>query len=184
MAEFRILTICTGNICRSPAAEQLLSSGLGPEVEVSSAGTGAVVGHPVEPDMLTLLRRAGVPEQPFAARQLTAQMVRESDLILALTTEHRAQAVRLAPAALRRAFTLLEFARIVGSDGFPEVLGESVSARLREMVVLAAPRRRMGVIVHDDDVPDPYRCGPDVFEESFGLVRGAVETIVRVAAHP
>ncbi len=44
---FKILTVCTGNICRSPLAEGLLRKVLrGLPVEVSSAGTGALVGVP------------------------------------------------------------------------------------------------------------------------------------------
>ena len=43
---FRVLTVCTGNICRSPAVERLLAAALGPDadVEVSSAG-GLVDQH-------------------------------------------------------------------------------------------------------------------------------------------
>lgn len=181
MTSFNILTVRTGNICRSPAAQQLLSAGLGPDVEVTSAGTGAVVGHPVEPDMLSLLRGAGVPDEPFAARQIDESIVRGADLVLALTTEHRSAAVRMAPAALRRSFTLLEFARIVGSDEFPELMAAETPARLREMVALAGLNRRLGVVVHGDDVPDPYRRGPEVFRESFAMIRDAVDVIVRVA---
>ena len=43
---FSILTVCTGNVCRSPAVERLLASKLGPTVSVASAGTHALVGHP------------------------------------------------------------------------------------------------------------------------------------------
>lgn len=41
-----ILTVCTGNICRSPMAEVLLRSGLaGLPIRVHSAGTHALVDH-------------------------------------------------------------------------------------------------------------------------------------------
>ncbi|MCC7128594.1 MAG: hypothetical protein IT192_07250, partial [Microbacteriaceae bacterium] len=41
----RILTVCTGNICRSPLAEALLAKELkGLPVAVESAGTGAIDG--------------------------------------------------------------------------------------------------------------------------------------------
>ena len=53
---FSILTVCTGNICRSPAVERLLTRKLGPTVSVSSAGTHALVGHPIAEPMASLLR--------------------------------------------------------------------------------------------------------------------------------
>jgi protein-tyrosine phosphatase len=49
MAEgvFSILAVCTGNVCRSPAVERLLTGQLFPTVTVSSAGMHALVGHPI-----------------------------------------------------------------------------------------------------------------------------------------
>ncbi|GAB3624535.1 hypothetical protein GCM10027418_26200 [Mariniluteicoccus endophyticus] len=41
--------VCTGNICRSPAGHLLLQRYLGDSVEVTSAGTHALVGQPVDP---------------------------------------------------------------------------------------------------------------------------------------
>ena len=109
---FSILAVCTGNICRSPAVERLLASQLAPSVSVSSAGTHALVGHPISEPMATLLRQAAVEPEPFEARRLSEQMVKESDLILAMTRAQRGLVVELWPAAVRRTFTLREFARL------------------------------------------------------------------------
>ena len=54
---FSILAVCTGNVCRSPAVERLLASKLGPTVSVRSAGTHALVGHPISEPMAALLRQ-------------------------------------------------------------------------------------------------------------------------------
>ena len=43
-----ILTVCVGNICRSPVAAALLRADL-PDVHVSSAGIAALVGEDVDP---------------------------------------------------------------------------------------------------------------------------------------
>ena len=59
---FSILTVCTGNVCRSPAVERLLASKLGPTVSVASAGTHALVGHPISEPMAVLLQNSGVQE--------------------------------------------------------------------------------------------------------------------------
>jgi len=72
----RILTVCTGNICRSPAAERLLAAGLGDTAQVTSAGTGALPGYPMDAAMVPLVEAAGASTDGFAARQLTPAMVK------------------------------------------------------------------------------------------------------------
>ncbi|MDR1766960.1 MAG: low molecular weight phosphotyrosine protein phosphatase, partial [Propionibacteriaceae bacterium] len=52
---FQVLTICHGNICRSPAAQYLLREALDERYAVSSAGTAAVVGWPVHETIAALL---------------------------------------------------------------------------------------------------------------------------------
>ncbi|GMA87571.1 hypothetical protein GCM10025868_28210 [Angustibacter aerolatus] len=47
-APARVLVVCTGNVCRSPLVERLLRQRLGTDaVDVSSAGTQALVGEPM-----------------------------------------------------------------------------------------------------------------------------------------
>lgn len=176
---FRILTVCTGNICRSPAAELLLQAGLGPSVLVGSAGTGALVGRPVDPSMAALLQRDGVSVDGFAARQLTEAQVREADLILAMSLEHRARVVDLAPSAVRRTFTLLEFARIVSSLPLPDtVVGESMAGRLRALLPLATQARSSaGDAAAEWDVPDPYQQSHEEFSLAYRLIKSG-ETLV------
>ena len=153
---FRILTVCTGNICRSPVAERLLQHGLGATVEVRSAGVGAMIGDPIHPGMADHLIGDGIDADGFSAAQVTARDVRDADLVLALTRAHRADLVQLAPAALRRTFTLLQFARIVASPQLPPVPAGPVDARLRALVDVAARHRAIGAGAPEgDDVPDP-----------------------------
>ena len=79
---FSILAVCTGNVCRSPAVERLLASKLGPTVTVSSAGTHALVGHPISEPMAALLLDSDVEPDSFEARRLSEQMLKEADLVL------------------------------------------------------------------------------------------------------
>jgi protein-tyrosine phosphatase len=63
---YRILTVCTGNICRSPMAEYLLreavaDAGLEDRIEVESAGTtGWEAGSPIDPRAGQLLAGRGI----------------------------------------------------------------------------------------------------------------------------
>ena len=109
-----LLTVCTGNICRSPLAEALLRERLAPlDVRVSSAGTRALVGYGMTPEAAQLAADYGVPEvAAHRARFLTEGLLETPDLILAMSREHRRAIVDLAPRRLRSTFTLREFARL------------------------------------------------------------------------
>ncbi|MGA4669589.1 low molecular weight protein-tyrosine-phosphatase [Propionibacteriaceae bacterium Y1923] len=178
---FRILAVCTGNICRSPAAELLLQRALGPSVHVTSAGTGALVGEPIDPAMATLLHQDGLDTAEFSAHQLTAAMIRDADLVLPMTRHHRAAIVELVPAAVRRTFTLLEFAHVLQS--LPEHSGQALQTpdeRLRALLPAAtASRSSTGRDLDEWDVPDPYRQSDKAFQQAFSLVRTATEGITR-----
>jgi protein-tyrosine phosphatase len=175
---FAILCVCTGNVCRSPAAERLLAARLGSGVRVASAGTVGLVGRAIEPQMAAHLAAVGLEDVGFAARRLIAADVSGADLVLGMTREHRAEAVELAPEAVRRAFTLLEFARLLGQIRPEELSDGAVADRLRAVVPLAAARRRMVTgPVDADDVVDPYRLASEIYDQSFSAIRVAVDAI-------
>lgn len=176
---FRILCVCTGNICRSPAAERLLGSRLGPDIEVTSAGTYALVGQPISPPMDQLLRSAGADPDGFAARRLSERLVRPADLVLALTRAHRGDVAELWPKAVRRTFTLKEFARLLGKVD-PESLSGSPGERLQAAVPLLAAHRRQVPDLRLDDVVDPFRQGTELYEQAFADIDQAVTRIVSV----
>jgi low molecular weight protein-tyrosine phosphatase len=176
---FTILAVCTGNVCRSSAVERLLANRLGPTVSVSSAGTHALVGHPISEPMAALLRRTGVEPDPFEARRLSEQMLKDADLILPMTRAQRGFIVELWPAAVRRSFTLREFARLLTlvdpSSLPPGTPADRLPAALR---LAAAERGRSRVSAEEDDVVDPFRLADDVYAKSFRQINTAVELIV------
>ena len=118
----RILLVCTGNICRSPLAEQLLRArfeAIGLQAEVHSAGTHAMVASPMTEEAAALALKHGAHSTQHAARQLTEQLVGEADLILTATRDHRREVVTLLPKATRYTFTLNQFARLVSAPAEP-----------------------------------------------------------------
>lgn len=176
-----VLAVCTGNICRSPAAERLLATALGDSARVASAGTAAVVGHPVDDAMAELLASDGVPTEGFRAQQLSEGLVREADLVLALTRDHRVQVVDLWPAAVRRTFTLTEFAGLV-ERVTPRDSAPGTPERLRELRDLAAAARS-GASLRGAalDVPDPFGGPASGFEAAYSLIKQAVASVRRAA---
>ena len=110
---FRVLHVCTGNICRSPMAERLTRGGLEQRLGadaarfvVESAGTWGHSGAPMEPYAAATLEGYGLDGSDFRARALVDQHVADADLVLTATREHRAAAVVLHPRAASRTFTL------------------------------------------------------------------------------
>jgi protein-tyrosine phosphatase len=98
----RIMTVCTGNICRSPMAEVVLrdrleTAGLGGRVVVDSAGiSDEEDGNPVDRRAASVLREHGYDVPTHRAHQVTTDELAHRDLLLAMTSRHvrwlRAQA--------------------------------------------------------------------------------------------
>ncbi|MFQ4150481.1 low molecular weight phosphatase family protein [Arthrobacter sp. LAPM80] len=178
---FRILTVCTGNICRSPMAERLLQNDLNlvaPGVfAIESAGTAAMVGSTMEPHIEGFVRVAGASTEGFAARQLTRDILSKQDLVLALTREHRSRIVELHPALLKKTFTLRELARVLPHiDG---ARGVHPAERWELAIPLAMRARTLHrATAEDDDVVDPYRRGDQVFEQMRQQLVPAVQELI------
>lgn len=178
----RLLVVCTGNICRSPAVERLLAAGLaGADVAVGSAGTRAVVGHAMSAPMVPLVEAAGARADGFAARQLTAELVREQDLVLTATRAHRSAVAELVPSAVRRTFTVRELARLLTATG--PLPGETVAERLRAVPTAVTAVRAASAAV-DDDIVDPIGRSDAVYRESFEQIAPAVAVIVAALRGP
>lgn len=177
----RVLVVCTGNVCRSPYIHLRLASELeGLGIEVTSAGTRAVAGWPVDPGSVALLDAAGIDSMAFRARQLTVDMVEDADLVLTATRAHRRSVVQEAPLGLRKTFALVDFADLVAElqpDDIEHVRGRSHVARV---AAAAADRHHL---VHartdeDADIVDPFRRSPDVFVEMERQTVPALKTVI------
>ena len=89
----KLLFVCLGNICRSPAAENItdhLLATTSPELEIitDSAGTGSYhVGSAPDRRMTQAAQRHGI-EMKGRARQLVAADLAEFDLILAMDRDN------------------------------------------------------------------------------------------------
>ncbi len=180
MSQFRVLHVCTGNICRSPLAEHLMREGLrqrlGPDADafvVESAGTWGHTGSPMEPFALATLAGFGHDGNAFQARGLVAEHVAAADLVLTATREHRAAAVVLQPRAAKRTFTLREFDRLLSVvDPATLPTGDRVERALALVQAAAAHR---GLVrpdtPADDDLADPYQAPEAAFTACGALVQ-------------
>lgn len=102
----RILTICTGNICRSPLAAALLKSRLSSSHDVESAGVAAVVGHPPTPEAAKTAADRGLDVSLHRARQLDAPLASSFDLLLVMEKAQKRWITANIPQARGRTFVL------------------------------------------------------------------------------
>jgi protein-tyrosine phosphatase len=86
-----MLFVCTGNIFRSLTAEYALKARLDSRspIRVSSVGTVAIL-QPMHPDVRTYLKQRGVDSSLHRQLRVSAELLRASDLVIAMSTDHQA----------------------------------------------------------------------------------------------
>lgn len=147
----RVLFVCLGNICRSPAAEgvflhRLAQNGLTSAFAVDSAGTGSWhVGKPADRRMIRAAEARGVV-LPSRARQITAEDLERFDHILTMDQDNLEAVQRLAPAGTFR-------------------------ARIEPMTAYCRRFRAR-------EVPDPYYGGAEGFNAVLDLLEDACEGLL------
>jgi protein-tyrosine phosphatase len=147
----RVLFVCMGNICRSPAAEIILRhqaelAGRAEDVLVDSAGTiGHHAGSPPDPRMAEILRERGFTVSG-SARQIQPDDLRHYDLIVTMDESNHADVLRLDPSG-------------------------QTHAKIRPFVGFCR--------LHDDPrVPDPYYGGRRGFDHVVNLLIDGCEGIL------
>ena len=164
---FAILAVCTANICRSPIREALLRARLDDEeFEVASAGTQGWDQQPMDGMAAMELMRLGYSSKTFRSHAIDTYLVDSADLIVTATRAHRSAVLEITPAALRRTFTLLEFAALCGI-----VEGDDPRA------LVADASRQRSKAPSDIDIGDPYRRSPEVHRHTADQIDAAVRTI-------
>ena len=170
---FRILTVCTGNICRSPLAESILRLDLDPEIfTISSAGIMAVQGGRVPAPQVRIGKSVGVSDlEQHRAQQITVGKIGISDLVLGLSRGHRKRIARLEPTSVKKLFTMREFAHIaqhVTPDDIEEQLAGSPSPLHAAVAAVNAKRGMISppLMGEEQDVVDPFRKSRSVYKQS------------------
>jgi sulfate adenylyltransferase len=166
-----VLFLCTANVCRSPFMELTASHLAGPDAPVTfaSAGTRGFDDSEISPDMATTLAVRGVPGAArFRSRPFTEGMIDDPDLILTAETTHRQLVLDDHPEALRKVFTLGQFADAV------RALGPSLTGR--DLLTVVSERR--GTASPTLDIADPYQQGPEVAEDCANTIERLLRVVV------
>lgn len=146
----RVLFVCLGNICRSPAAEGVFLHQLGEaqaldQFVVDSAGTGNWhVGKPADARMRAAASRRGI-ELPSRARQIEVADLSRFDHILTMDADN-----------LRGV----------------HALAANPSAQIESLTRYCRQHRAT-------EVPDPYYGGPEAFEHVLDLLNDACAGLLK-----
>ncbi|HTJ79484.1 MAG TPA: low molecular weight protein-tyrosine-phosphatase [Rariglobus sp.] len=152
--KYRILFVCMGNICRSPAGEGVMralveKAGLSGHVEIASAGTiGLHAGELPDARMRAAAARRGY-ELKSRARQVASTDLDHFDLILTMDENNRRNVLALAESDDQR-------------------------TRVRRFVDFCSQHQAL-------EVPDPYYGGEEGFDEVLDLLedgcQGVLDTV-------
>lgn len=183
---YRVLIVCTGNICRSPMGEIVLRDRLAEagidDVEVRSAGVSSEEhGNPVDSRARQVLREHGHDVGAHHAHRATDAELRDADLILVMTTGH-ARSLRGMLSQIGEPLDKVHLWR-----EFDGTIGVAADGAFGEGGVLAgdsSKRSHSANLYHsagEYDVPDPWYGGPEDFQDTYEVVdrgaRGLVEFI-------
>ncbi len=148
---YKLLFVCLGNICRSPAAENLMNHllaerGLTEQITCDSAGTSSYhIGSPPDRRMIAAAQQRGIAMQG-RARQFEPEDFEQFDLILAMDRDN--------------------YEAIVYQDR-----GKRYGQKVRLMCDFCTRHTLR-------EVPDPYYGGVDGFNQVLDLLQDACEGLL------
>nr|WP_241258982.1 low molecular weight phosphatase family protein [Rhodococcus aetherivorans] len=165
--------VCSGNVCRSVIAERLTRAyGCGAgwvDLTAESAGTRALVGYPVEAAAAAVIAGLGADPSTFRARRVTATMIDDAHLVLAMTEDQRDRVAGLTAGAAAKSFTLTEAHRIT------TVTGADTVARLD------ACRDPSGA-ARTPNIPDPTGLSEQAYVETGDRIAAALLPLLDLLA--
>lgn len=145
----RILAVCAGNICRSPAAAAAIRGSAerrGIDVEVDSAGTGSWnIGEPPNEQSVAAGARAGLEVTGRARKVIKADFDRY-DVIVVMDRANLRDVLSLTP---------------------------SLEARAKVRLF-----RTYDHSTEDEEISDPYGRSDDVFDEMIAVIQSSAEGLI------
>jgi protein-tyrosine phosphatase len=96
--------------------------------KAESAGTAALEGRTIAPNAAAALEEVGIYPKPHSARRVSAAMIGEAELVLAMTPQHAATLGRLRTEPAGAIHTLPEYAMGATGQGIADPYGLTMAA--------------------------------------------------------
>ena len=169
MTPFRVLFVCTANICRSSTAELMARAAVPGDTDLvfESAGTHGYTDAAVETVMAAALP-AGLDLTAFRSRPLTTEMLTSADVVLTMEAAHRDFILRDHPSLFRKVLTLGQFAAAVGN----------APPGLDRAALIAHVGVSRGPADPALDVADPYGRGPEAASGCVARLDELLQTVL------
>lgn len=152
-----ILFVCTGNTCRSPMAEGIFKAFLKDNnidnINVSSAGISTFEGDSANEKAIYTLRNKGIDIKSHKSRQITKEIIENSDLILTMTKSHKGMILNALPEYLNKIFTIKEYVYINNNE---ELTGKNL------------------------DIADPYGLDYNIYEKCAAEIEENLKKIIEI----
>jgi tRNA threonylcarbamoyl adenosine modification protein (Sua5/YciO/YrdC/YwlC family) len=155
LSEVKFLFACTGNTCRSPMAVGIFRKYLAEKLQcaidqlekigykVSSAGIMNVSDYPASDEAIAACATKGIDITAHRSRNLTQELIEESDFIFVMERMHQKSVIALSPEAANKCVLLAENEEIADPIGqsqeffnnCAELIEKAVRKRISELVI-------------------------------------------------
>jgi len=120
-----ILYVCTGNVYRSPVAEEMTRQLLGNlDIRVESAGVTDYNGKPLRKEILELTKIHGIDISSHRPRQVNADLVNSADLILVFDNSHIKEMEEMFPKAKNKTVLIKDYSGYYDNPDMEDLWGK------------------------------------------------------------
>ncbi len=183
---FRVLFVCTANLCRSPMAQYLLDHQVrstwpatADQWKVHSAGTAVREGSDMHPQAEHALNDRHIRPGPFVRTALAPDLIAEADLVLTAGADHRSAVIRLLPTAAAHTFTIKQFGRLCADvrASPPELTPAGAGRWLLEQA--RSRRGHQGLVdPRTEELHDPMGAGMRAFRRCADTIQQSIDSVM------
>lgn len=169
---YRVLFVCTANICRSPSAELLARDRFGEREMVFRSAGFLASGQTCPPELIGVLAERGIDAAGHRSYRLDEASIGAADMLLTMESAHVQKATMLSAEAFPKTVPLKEAAMVAGELGLERL---SVEQLLEAVNRDRDPRR---YLAPSWDVDDPYGRRTKVYRQAVQEIDQLLQQVI------